>query len=585
MTETFSSNAFSGVRFVPRLAQCSSVNGLHVGRILALPPEHKQPANVLDLSARHEVSFVFNAVADVETIKIQFGAHRRPSKGVVTSTIVSSTGQVISVHSMDLISIGDNKFCSLNDLRGSPLVSGKSYTIKLKLKGAQERTVFVWGNICAPLDEKTDELLIEADRGRSFFQRGIKPATSAMRAAIVTTVAMSRDPFVYLSALTASKGTPAVLTYDRLFWDWSSLVECDVVFFHNYAPLSAGFPLDEVCYALHRSGVVTVAIASDEHISNWPKLCHLSLDPSAHGRLFDNVDREQLRALNHIDFRQIIGEFEKRRTPSIVIVCSAVNLPQLIDFSNIIGTTKIASKVEFVCVGHEDERAFSHYVMKRFARSWSEALSTADQDIAFLVGPEIQATHQFIAAHKRIERSNLRVETLISIWFMAHLPSQSSVIAPSQLGRACSLPSKLRSRGRAISTLPPWKPILPFVLPQRCAVRSLPRPWRGPHAVCASASIISPSASSPAARQSLSKLAEMLASASIFNSLAGIAVDVISLFMALLSSRGISTPSLQAQGEQRRFFYFNNDRDIPGNLLGDQEIRVARDFSAQRGAK
>ena len=146
---------------------------------------------------------------------------------------------------------------------------------------------------------------------------------------------------------------------------------------------------------------------------------------------------------------------------------------------------------------------------------------------------------------------------------MAHLPSQSSVIAPSQLGRACSLPSKLRSRGRAISTLPPWKPILPFVLPQRCAVRSLPRPWRGPHAVCASASIISPSASSPAARQSLSKLAEMLASASIFNSLAGIAVDVISLFMALLSSRGISTPSLQAQGEQRRFFYFNNDRDIP----------------------
>jgi len=32
--------------------------------------------------------------------------------------------------------------------------------------------------------------------------------------------------------------------------------------------------------------------------------------------------------------------------------------------------------------------------------------------------------------------------------------------------------------------------------------------------------------------------------------------------MALLSSRGISTPSLQAQGEQRRSSYFNNDRDI-----------------------
>jgi hypothetical protein len=55
----------------------------------------------------------------------------------------------------------------------------------------------------------------------------------------------------------------------------------------------------------------------------------------------------------------------------------------------------------------------------------------------------------------------------------------------------------------------------------------------------------------------------MLASASIFNSLIGIAVDVISLFMALLSSRGIDTQSLQARGEQRRSIYFNNDRDIP----------------------
>jgi hypothetical protein len=36
----------------------------------------------------------------------------------------------------------------------------------------------------------------------------------------------------------------------------------------------------------------------------------------------------------------------------------------------------------------------------------------------------------------RTERANLRVETLISIWFMAHLPSQSSEIAASQLGRA-----------------------------------------------------------------------------------------------------------------------------------------------------
>ena len=38
--------------------------------------------------------------------------------------------------------------------------------------------------------------------------------------------------------------------------------------------------------------------------------------------------------------------------------------------------------------------------------------------------------------------------------------------------------------------------------------------------------------------------------------------DVIGVFMALLSFRGISTPSLQAQGEQRRSSYFNIHRDI-----------------------
>src|SRR5208283_1696600 len=81
---------------------------------------------------------------------------------------------------------------------------------------------------------------------------------------------------------------------------------------------------------------------------------------------------------------------------------------------------------------------------------------------------------------KRIERSNLRVETLISIWFMAHLPSQSSVIAPFQLGRECLLPPQLRIRERAIFTCAQSKLVLPFVLPQRCADRALPRPWRGP---------------------------------------------------------------------------------------------------------
>src|SRR5207248_10450910 len=34
----------------------------------------------------------------------------------------------------------------------------------------------------------------------------------------------------------------------------------------------------------------------------------------------------------------------------------------------------------------------------------------------------------------RTDRANLRVATLINIWFMAHLPSQSSATATSQLG-------------------------------------------------------------------------------------------------------------------------------------------------------
>jgi len=98
-----------------------------------------------------------------------------------------------------------------------------------------------------------------------------------------------------------------------------------------------------------------------------------------------------------------------------------------------------------------------------------------------------------------------------------------------------------------------------------------------PQASRASASIISARASIPEARQNLSKLADMLASASIFNSLIGIAVDVISLFMALLSSRGIDTQSLQAPGEQRRSIYFNNDRDIPGRF----ELGTAGSYKPQ----
>jgi len=45
--------------------------------------------------------------------------------------------------------------------------------------------------------------------------------------------------------------------------------------------------------------------------------------------------------------------------------------------------------------------------------------------------------------------------------------------------------------------------------------------------------------------------------------------------MALLSFRGFDTPSLPAQGEQRRFSYFNIDRDIPGLRLDSRQRSLA----------
>src|SRR5271155_2939996 len=77
-----------------------------------------------------------------------------------------------------------------------------------------------------------------------------------------------------------------------------------------------------------------------------------------------------------------------------------------------------------------------------------------------------------------------------------------------------------------------------------------------------------PSASIPAVRQNRSKLTETasqaLSTAPI--PVGGKAVNgVIAFFMALLSFRGISTPSLPAQGEQRRSSYFNIPRGNSSN--------------------
>jgi hypothetical protein len=55
----------------------------------------------------------------------------------------------------------------------------------------------------------------------------------------------------------------------------------------------------------------------------------------------------------------------------------------------------------------------------------------------------------------RTARPNLRVDTLISMRFMAHCPSQSSACVASQLGKGSSAPSRLRTRGRSTGTVPP----------------------------------------------------------------------------------------------------------------------------------
>src|SRR3979409_490188 len=84
----------------------------------------------------------------------------------------------------------------------------------------------------------------------------------------------------------------------------------------------------------------------------------------------------------------------------------------------------------------------------------------------------------------------------------------------------------------------------------------------------------------PDAKQKTSKLADMLASASIFKSRNGIAVVVVNPFMALLSFRGIDTPSLPAQGEQRRPSLFNIRRD---NHLVAGRLKMARRLQWRSG--
>jgi hypothetical protein len=94
-----------------------------------------------------------------------------------------------------------------------------------------------------------------------------------------------------------------------------------------------------------------------------------------------------------------------------------------------------------------------------------------------------------------------------------------------------------------------------------------------------------PSASIPAVRRKQSKLTE---TASQALSTAPIPVrgkadnGVIAFFMALLSFRGISTPSLPAQGEQRRSSYFNIPRGNSHSLTESLRATLQRALSCNQ---
>ena len=74
-----------------------------------------------------------------------------------------------------------------------------------------------------------------------------------------------------------------------------------------------------------------------------------------------------------------------------------------------------------------------------------------------------------------------------------------------------------------------------------------------------------PSVSIPATRQNRSKDADTSSHALPTGGLGITVVIMVDVFMALLSFREFDTPSLPAQGEQRRSTYFNIGPDIPPN--------------------
>jgi hypothetical protein len=130
--------------------------------------------------------------------------------------------------------------------------------------------------------------------------------------------------------------------------------------------------------------------------------------------------------------------------------------------------------------------------------------------------------------------------TPTSIRFIAQRPSQSSATAACQLGSATSSSAALAH---------PWtcQQDLAAVEADRTrrpapTLRPPPRPCRGPHSAAASASIIAPSASSPAAKQNRAKLAVISSKARSTGHCGTPAAGMLSLVMAVPAARGFEHP-------------------------------------------
>src|SRR6266496_4297787 len=80
------------------------------------------------------------------------------------------------------------------------------------------------------------------------------------------------------------------------------------------------------------------------------------------------------------------------------------------------------------------ERSDAIHSLIRAADSATKRREAADFDSPAPAGTETTPSGS------RTDRANLRVATLINIWFMAHLPSQSSPTAASQLGTGRAVP-------------------------------------------------------------------------------------------------------------------------------------------------